>query len=152
MTPSPLRIVDPIRVLLIGGHSYLGPGRVRPKGSPVPTGLSMPPSWAARGSAGIGGEPPDTSLFDGDPIAAVGDVAGGTVGLVDAGVLRFRDYDSCWLSCEVALTYASELDDAPIAGLRFGRAFWRQVARSAGSRRRRRPRWLHTRQHCACRP
>ncbi|CMS80289.1 proteasome accessory factor C [Mycobacterium tuberculosis] len=43
------RIVDPIRVLLIGGHSYLRPGRVRPKGfaCSVSTGLSMPPSWAS---------------------------------------------------------------------------------------------------------
>ncbi len=85
------RIVDPIRVLLIGGHSYLEAWSREAEGVRLfrfdrivdATELgepAAPPEPALQA-------PPDTSLFDGDPSLPSATAAGGAVGVVDVRVL-----------------------------------------------------------------
>ncbi|MEK1218515.1 WYL domain-containing protein, partial [Mycobacterium ulcerans] len=107
------RTVDPIRVLLIGGHSYLEAWSRESEGvrlfrfdrivDAVELGEpAMPPEPAVQA-------PPDTSLFDGDPA-----LPSATLRVAPSASWMFEYYPIRELrqladgSCEVAMTYASE--------------------------------------------
>jgi proteasome accessory factor C len=107
------RIVDPIRVLLIGGHSYLEAWSREAEGVRLfrfdrivdATELgepSAPPEPALQA-------PPDTSLFDGDPA-----LPSATLRVMPSASWMFEYYPMRDLrespdgSCEAVMTYASE--------------------------------------------
>lgn len=107
------RIVDPIRVLLVGGHSYLEAWSREAEGVRLfrfdrivdATDLgepAAPPEPALQ-------SPPDTSLFDGDPA-----LPSATLRLAPSASWMFEYYplrDAQELpdgSCDVTMTYASE--------------------------------------------
>lgn len=107
------RTVDPIRVLLIGGHSYLEAWSREADGvrlfrfdrivDAVVLGEPAAPPEPARRA------PPDTSLFDGDP-----SLPSATLRLAPSATWMFEYYPMRELqelpdgSCEVAMTFASE--------------------------------------------
>jgi proteasome accessory factor C len=107
------RIVDPIRVLLIGGHSYLEAWSREAEGVRLfrfdrivdATELSEP----AAPPEPVLQSPPDTSLFDGDP-----SLPSATLRVAPSASWMFEYYPMRELrelpdgSCEVAMTYASE--------------------------------------------
>lgn len=107
------RTVDPIRVLLIGGHSYLEAWSREADGvrlfrfdrivdAIVLDEPAAPPEPALQ-------SPPDTSLFDGDP-----SLPSATLRLAPSATWMFEYYPMRELqelpdgSCEVSMTYASE--------------------------------------------
>ena len=107
------RIVDPIRVLLVGGHSYLEAWSRESEGVRLfrfdrivdATELdepAAPPEPALQA-------PPDTSLFDGDPA-----LPSATLRIAPAAAWMFEYYPLREVrelpdgSCEAAMTYASE--------------------------------------------
>ena len=107
------RIVDPIRVLLIGGHSYLEAWSREAEGvrlfrfdrivdASELDEPAAPPEPALQA-------PPDTSLFDGDP-----SLPSATLRVAPSASWMFEYYPMRVLpelpdgSCEAAMTYASE--------------------------------------------
>ena len=85
------RVVDPIRVVLVGDHSYLEAWCREAEGvrlfrfdrivdADVLDEPSAPPAPAVQAG-------PDTSLFDADPVAAGGDPADRPIGVVDVRLL-----------------------------------------------------------------
>ncbi|CKM62930.1 proteasome accessory factor C [Mycobacterium tuberculosis] len=107
------RIVDPIRVLLIGGHSYLEAWSREAEGvrlfrfdrivDAAELGEPAVPPESARQA------PPDTSLFDGDlslPSATLRVAPSASWMLEDYPIRELRQLPDG--SCEVAMTYASE--------------------------------------------
>ncbi len=107
------RIVDPIRVLLIGGHSYLEAWSREAEGVRLfrfdrivdATELgepAAPPAPALKA-------PPDTSLFDGDPA-----LPAATLRVAPSASWMFEYYPMRELrelpdgSCEAVMTYASD--------------------------------------------
>ncbi|WP_152316143.1 WYL domain-containing protein, partial [Mycobacterium tuberculosis] len=107
------RIVDPIRVLLIGGHSYLEAWSREAEGvrlfrfdrivDAAELGEPAVPPESARQA------PPDTSLFDGDlslPSATLRVAPSASWMLEYYPIRELRQLPDG--SCEVAMTYASE--------------------------------------------
>lgn len=107
------RIVDPIRVLLIGGHSYLEAWSREAEGvrlfrfdrivDAAELGEAAVPPESARQA------PPDTSLFDGDlslPSATLRVAPSASWMLEYYPIRELRQLPDG--SCEVAMTYASE--------------------------------------------
>ena len=85
------RVVDPIRVLLVGGHSYLEAWSRESEGVRLfrfdrivdATELNEP----AAPPAPVLQAPPDTSLFDGDPALPSATAADSALGVLDVRVL-----------------------------------------------------------------
>lgn len=145
------RIVDPIRVLLIGGHSYLEAWSREAEGvrlfrfdrivDAAELGEPAVPPESARQA------PPDTSLFDGDlslPSATLRVAPSASWMLEYYPIRELRQLPDG--SCEVAMTYASE-DWMTRLLLGFGSDVRVLAPESLAQRvRDAATRWMHTRQ------